>query len=84
MFPREIRTTYLDKKDYQKSRSVQNLKEVIIDLKCLSLFQNFIKEAQWLLVSEEVKSAENVKDQEMREVNYINVQLVVDQEKWKE
>lgn len=74
----------LDKKAYHKSRSVQNQKEVIIDLKCLSPFPNFIKEVQWLLASGEVKFAENVKDQVMKEVSCMNVQPAVDQEKWKE
>lgn len=72
---------YLDKKVSQKSRNVQNLKEVIIGPKCQFHFQNYTKEALKLSALGEVKFVENVKAQVMKEEYYMNALLVVAQEK---
>ncbi len=72
---------YLDKKDSQKSRNVQNLKEEIIDRKCRFHFQNYTKEALKLSALGEVKFVENVKVQVIKEEYYMNALLVVEQEK---
>lgn len=72
---------YLDKKDSQKSRNVQNLKEEIIDQKCRFHFQNYTKEALKLSALGEVKFVENVKVQVIKEEYCMNALLVVEQEK---
>jgi hypothetical protein len=77
MFPKEIPMICLGRKVYQRSRNVPNLKEVIIDLKCLFLYQNFIQGDLRLLVSEEERFVDIVKVLEMKKANYINANHVV-------
>lgn len=81
MFLNVILMIYLDRKVSQKSRNVQNLKEVIIGLKCLFLFLNYTKEVHKLSALEEVKFVENAKVQEIKEDNFMNALLVVEQGK---
>lgn len=81
MFLNVILMIYLDRKVSRKSRNVQNLKEVIIGLKCLFLFLNYTKEVQKLSALGEVKFVENAKVQEIKEDSFMNALLVVEQGK---
>ena len=81
MFPKEILMIYLEKMDLLRSRNIPNLKEGITGQKCQSLFRNFMKVAQWLLVSGEVKYVENAKALEMKEDILIPANIVMEQAK---